>query len=289
MTDLNYLHLYYFWTAANERGFSKASKRLEMSQSAISLQIQSLEKNLGKRLIDRSPKSFELTPEGVVAKNYCDDIFSGGESLVRALSGTESPSQDLIRLGLTWDFPVDSIQKVLQPRWRASRDSFKIESGSLNELIPQLLERKLDVVYSNTRPSQNTERKLMIRELQSSALTVAESFKRRHSRKGDLGTLEKTPFFVLSASLLKQSSVAKWLAKQDQPLATQEVTCAHTLKDFLMTTPGSKGLIPMAFIKTAAQEGDFKIHHEFKDLKFSTFAIGRNGSEKTARLRSFFG
>jgi LysR family transcriptional activator of nhaA len=289
MTDLNYLHLYYFWTAANERGFSKASKKLEMSQSAISLQIQSLEKNIGKKLIDRSPKSFELTPEGVVAKNYCDDIFAGGENLVRALSVLEAPLQGLIRVGLTWDFPVDSLQKVLQPRWRVNRDSFKIESGSLNELIPQLLERKLDVVYSNTRPSQNTERKLMIRELQSSALTVAESFKRRHSRKGDLGTLEKTPFFVLSASLLKQSSVEKWMAKQERPLAVQEVSCAHVLKDFLVSTPGSKGLIPMAFIKSAAQEGEIKIHHEFKDLKFATFAIGRNGSEKTARLKPFFG
>lgn len=49
---------------AKSLSFSGASKKLYISQSAVSQSIKSLEKKLGRQLFIRSTKSVKLTPDG---------------------------------------------------------------------------------------------------------------------------------------------------------------------------------------------------------------------------------
>ena len=51
MEWLNYHHLYYFWTVAKEKSFTKAALKLRIAQSAVSFQVAQLEDFLGKKLI----------------------------------------------------------------------------------------------------------------------------------------------------------------------------------------------------------------------------------------------
>ena len=50
--------------------FSKAAERIHLSQPALSLQIRSLEEEIGIRLFDRTPQKTALTPAGKV---YCEE------------------------------------------------------------------------------------------------------------------------------------------------------------------------------------------------------------------------
>ena len=56
--------IYYFMAVVEEGSFSKAAKKYYLSQSAISQQIKSLEKELGIRLFERNKRQFSLTPAG---------------------------------------------------------------------------------------------------------------------------------------------------------------------------------------------------------------------------------
>lgn len=56
--------LHYFVTVARERQFTRAAAKLNISQSALSQQIQALETQLGVTLFDRSARRVELTDEG---------------------------------------------------------------------------------------------------------------------------------------------------------------------------------------------------------------------------------
>jgi len=64
--DINYELYKVFYYVATSLSFSEASKRLYISQSAVSQSIKALEKKLNRRLFTRSTKKVQLTPEGEI-------------------------------------------------------------------------------------------------------------------------------------------------------------------------------------------------------------------------------
>lgn len=68
-------HLKIFYEACNEKSFTKAAKKLYISQSAVSIQIKKLEYTLGLQLIERNSKNFKLTFAGKELFKMSQDVF----------------------------------------------------------------------------------------------------------------------------------------------------------------------------------------------------------------------
>lgn len=70
---------------SNEGSFKKAAEKLYISQPAVSLQIQNLEKQLNIPLFYRDKRKARLTETGQLLIKYCDRILSLCEETCRAL------------------------------------------------------------------------------------------------------------------------------------------------------------------------------------------------------------
>ncbi|MDQ5986832.1 MAG: Hca operon transcriptional activator HcaR [Syntrophus sp. SKADARSKE-3] len=76
-------HLTYFIAVAEELHFSRAAKRLNISQPPLSQQIRQLEEEIGVRLFNRTKRRVEITPAGLVFLAESRRIISMSEEAVR--------------------------------------------------------------------------------------------------------------------------------------------------------------------------------------------------------------
>jgi|GEM_PF-1899626 len=95
---VNFAHLRAFYHVADCGSFTLASKRLNLSQSTLSLQVQSLEKHYGFPVIKRHKKRLELTEEGALVFSYARSIFSLAHDLGNAMEDLRTRS---IKIGST--------------------------------------------------------------------------------------------------------------------------------------------------------------------------------------------
>ena len=71
-------------------GFSAAARSLRMTPSAVSKLVARLEERLGTRLINRSTRKLQLTPEGLAFYGRCVSVLADIDEAEReAAAGTE--------------------------------------------------------------------------------------------------------------------------------------------------------------------------------------------------------
>lgn len=90
--DINYELYKVFYYVADTLSFSEASKRLFISQSAVSQSIKTLEKKMNQTLFIRSTKKVQLTPEGEILLRHIEpaiNLIKRGEAqIIEAASST---------------------------------------------------------------------------------------------------------------------------------------------------------------------------------------------------------
>ncbi|MDE4276601.1 LysR family transcriptional regulator [Phaeobacter gallaeciensis] len=152
---LNYHHLRYFWAVAHDGNLTRTAQRLNLSQSALSVQIKQLEERLGHALFDRRGRQLHLTEAGRIALDHADAIFSTGQELVATLEGTVRDRKAL-RVGalatLSRNFQIGFLRPIL------SRLDVEVilRSGSPTELLEGLGTLNLDLVLMNRPPPDDS-------------------------------------------------------------------------------------------------------------------------------------
>jgi DNA-binding transcriptional LysR family regulator len=103
--------LRYFVTLAEELHFGRAAEREHIVQSALSQQVQRLERELGVRLLDRSTHHVSLTAAGAVFLVEARQILAHADRAARAARSTAGASAPL-RVGII-DSSYDSMPLIL--------------------------------------------------------------------------------------------------------------------------------------------------------------------------------
>ncbi len=157
MSFLNYHHLRYFRAIANEGSLTRAAEHLQISQSALSTQLRSLEESLGMPLFLRKNKALEITEAGTIALDYAESIFRAGEEMMDVLQNQGTSSRKILRVGAVSTLSRNFQISLLRPLMGRSYLELIFRSGNLRDLLAQLRAHTLDVVLSNLPVRRDAE------------------------------------------------------------------------------------------------------------------------------------
>jgi DNA-binding transcriptional LysR family regulator len=113
-----------FVTVAETGGVTRAAGLLNLTQSAVSMQIKRLEESLGLTLLDRSGRGVALTPAGEQLLSYARRLVALNDEAWGQLTRREFEGE--ITLGVPYDIVYPAIPRVLRrfardyPRMRVS-------------------------------------------------------------------------------------------------------------------------------------------------------------------------
>lgn len=150
--ELNYHHLYYFWVCVRAGSLTAAAKELHLSQSALSLQLKSLEASTGRRLLDRSRTGVSPTADGMLVFERCERIFPEGEALTRDLRA-ESTAAARFRVGAASGLGRSFLLGVLERIDRVGSLLPTVLVAPGPELAAALQRRQLDIALFAGDPS----------------------------------------------------------------------------------------------------------------------------------------
>lgn len=148
--DINYELYKVFYYVASSLSFSEASKKLYISQSAVSQSIKTLEKKLGQSLFIRSTKKVQLTPAGSLLLKHIEpamNLISRGESQLLD-AGTLGLGQ--LHIGAS-----DTICRYfLVPYLKEFHKKFpnvpiKVTNATSIQCVELLDQRKVDLIVTN--------------------------------------------------------------------------------------------------------------------------------------------
>jgi LysR family transcriptional activator of nhaA len=154
MAPLNYNHLRYFRAVAHTGNLTRTAEQLNLSQSALSVQIKRLEEQLGHQLFERRGRALHLTEAGRLTLDHADSIFATGDELLSTLR-QEGQARRAVRVGslatLSRNFQLSFLKPLLG---RADVD-LVLRSGGAEDLLRGLETLNLDVVLMNQPPPRD--------------------------------------------------------------------------------------------------------------------------------------
>lgn len=243
MRHLNYSHLHYFWTVANEGSIARASEVLHITPQTISGQLKLLDEAVGDPLFQRAGRGLVLTDTGRLVKQYADDIFALGGELAQVVRGGQSTGQ-VLHVGIVNSIAKLIAYRVLQPAVEAeSGVQLACREGELDELLAELAVHRLDLVLSDRRMPVNTSVKAYNHSLGDSeiALFSTPSALRRYKRNFPQ-SLDGAPMLLPGRGSAMRRELDDWFERTGvEPRVVAEFDDSALLKMF---GAGGVGVFP---------------------------------------------
>ncbi|MFJ1901639.1 MULTISPECIES: LysR family transcriptional regulator [unclassified Streptomyces] len=126
-------HLRYFVAVADERHFGRASALLHITQSTLSAQVQTLEREVGGRLFSRSSRRVELTEAGELLLPEARRALAQADRALRVARESVHGETGTVRIGFAG---VAVLQGVLSEDLRDFRRAHPRVGLALTELPP---------------------------------------------------------------------------------------------------------------------------------------------------------
>ncbi|MEL6531819.1 MAG: LysR family transcriptional regulator [Pseudomonadota bacterium] len=153
-----------FVAVADAGGVTRASGFLNLTQSAVSMQLKRLEDSVGVGLFDRSARRLSLTGAGEQMLGYARRMLELNDEVLGRLTATEYEGE--LRLGVPHDIIYPAIPDVLH-RFNAAYPRMKVslQSSYTSRLKEQFARGEVDMILTTEGAVEPTGETLLERPL----------------------------------------------------------------------------------------------------------------------------
>ena len=286
---INYHHLFYFKTIAEEGSVSKAAEKLRLGQPTLSAQLKQFEENLGVDLFERSHRKLQLTEQGKIALDYAKSIFRMGSEMYEVLHDRIRPLKPTLHIGSLDSVPKQVVVQLVRQAQRISPCQITLSEGSGDSLFRELMAHRIDLVFTNYLPNGIESKGLYARSIAKKSVAVYGAPKFKSLRKGFPQSLSGVPMIfptydsklrqeldhwaqlnALELDILVESqdiSVKKLMAINEIgviPTATHTTT-EQVLRGDLIEIGTIKGVYEELFLVTASRKIENRIASRLRD------------------------
>ena len=142
----------YFQSIVRNNSFSEAAEECHISQSAISQQLQALERELGFQLLERKNRKFSLTPAGEHFYQKSIILVADYEQLCRETAKIARDDKAVLRVGYLRTYNGGEFHQALEEFARKYPEvTVQIEHGNHEELYHLLISGQIDIAFNDQR------------------------------------------------------------------------------------------------------------------------------------------
>ncbi len=150
--------LKYFISIVEKGNFTEAAEENYISQSAISQQIQSLESELGYKLLIREKRTFTLTPAGKYIYHQSKNIIQNVEDMQEKARFIANSKNYSIRIGYLKNYTGKELQKaIVEFNKRFPEVEIELVSGTHDELGNKVFNNEIDLKFTDQRKAFSDE------------------------------------------------------------------------------------------------------------------------------------
>jgi DNA-binding transcriptional LysR family regulator len=173
-SQLNFHQLYIFYAVATHHSFSRAAEALDITQPAVSIQIQELEKSLGATLFHRRSRGLRLTEVGETVMAYSQQIFSLSSKLLETIQELHGLQLGRLTLGASTT-PGEFVLPLAVGQFRRSHPGIQVELSLANTrlIVQRILNHEIDLGMVGDWPQQQSEELELTNYLNDEIVLVA--------------------------------------------------------------------------------------------------------------------
>ncbi|MBF0207656.1 MAG: LysR family transcriptional regulator [Oligoflexia bacterium] len=193
---INYHHLFYFKTIAEEGTVLKAAEKLRLGQPTLSAQLKQFEDTIGIKLFDRYHKKLVLTEQGKVALDYAKNIFKMGNEMFEVLHDRLVPYKPTVHLGAIDSISKHIILQLVKSAFKFSRCQITLSEGKPDELLRELSAHKIDLVLTNFLPIGTSAKGIFPRKISKKHVSFYAATKFKKLRTGFPKSMSGQPLII---------------------------------------------------------------------------------------------
>lgn len=201
--------LEYFVAVAEERSFTRASQRVHVAQSGLSVSIRSLERELGTPLLARSTRKVELTDAGVAFLPEARATLASADAARNAVSEVLGAVRGTLRIGIM-PWAIGDLTRLLgdfREAYPSVRVELRLAAGGAEQLADELTRGELGAAFVATYEARVAGLEVVELGGEPLVLAVPDAHRLAARQTVNISDLGPEPFVDLPAGWGTRSTV----------------------------------------------------------------------------------